>query len=225
MKVLIVEDDLRIAKPLQEELQQQRLVVNIATDGLEGWEMHLLQPYDLILLDLMLPKLSGVELCRRLRKTGFSGSILMLTAMGEKQDRIHGLDCGADDYVVKPFDLDELNARIRALLRRGTADTATLTVGKLAIDTRACSVAYNEIPISFTATEYRILVHFVRHQNAIFSKHELIDRLWSFDETPSDAVIKTHIKSLRQKMVAAGCNTDLISTVYGFGYKFNEQFE
>lgn len=225
MKVLIVEDDIRIAKPLLEELQHQRFVVNVAADGEQAWEMHLSEPYDLILLDLMLPKLSGIDLCRRLRETGFAGSILMLTAMGEKQDRILGLDCGADDYVVKPFDLDELNARIRALLRRGTASSVTLTAGKLLVDTRACTVTYDGRNVPITATEYRILLNFLRNPGTTFSKHDLIERLWAFDETPSDAVIKTHIKSLRQKMLSAGCDADLISTVYGFGYKLNEQFK
>ena len=224
MKVLLVEDDIRIAKPLMEELQHQNMIVNLAQDGQIAWDMHLSENYDLILLDLMLPKISGIELCRRLRETGFGGAIMMLTAMGEKQDKILGLDSGADDYIVKPFDLDELSARVRAILRRGTSASVLITLGALSVDTRACNVAYNSKTVELTPTEYRLLMNFLRNPHTTFSKHDLIERLWSFDETPSDAVVKTHIKGLRQKLQVAGCPNDLISTIYGFGYKLNVDF-
>lgn len=224
LKVLIVEDDIRIAKPLMEELQHQLMVVNLAADGELAWQMHLGETYDLILLDLMLPKLGGVDLCRKLRDTGFNGAIVMLTAMGEKQDRILGLDSGADDYIVKPFDIDELSARIRAVLRRSPSANAILTLGGLSVDTRACIVAYHDKVIDLTPTEYRLLMNFLRNPHQTFSKRDLIERLWSFDETPSDAVIKTHIKGLRQNLKLSGCTDNLISTIYGFGYKLNVEF-
>lgn len=224
LKVLLVEDDIRIAKPLMEELQHQNMIVNLAPDGQAAWDMHLSENYDLILLDLMLPKISGIDLCRRLRETGFGGAIMMLTAMGEKQDKILGLDSGADDYIVKPFDIDELSARVRAILRRGTSASVLITLGALSVDTRACIVTYNSKTVELTPTEYRLLMNFLRNPHTTFSKHDLIERLWSFDETPSDAVVKTHIKGLRQKLHMAGCPNDLISTIYGFGYKLNVDF-
>ncbi len=224
MKVLIVEDDIRIARPLIEDLQHQHMVVNHAFDGEQAWEMHLGEIYDLILLDWMLPKLSGIELCQRLRDHGYAGSILMLTARGEKQERILGLDSGADDYIVKPFDVDELGARIRALLRRGTASKSIWTHQALAVDTRAFTATYRGAVVDLTPTEYRLVMHFLRNPQTTFSKHDLIEKLWSLDATPSGAVIKTHIKGLRQKLLAAGCRSDLVTTVYGFGYKLNVDF-
>jgi DNA-binding response OmpR family regulator len=224
LKILIVEDDVRLAKPLIEELQNQHMVVNLAADGEAAWHMHQSDTYDLILLDLMLPKLSGTELCRRLRDTGYRGAIMMLTALGEKQDRINGLDTGADDYVVKPFDIDELSARIRALLRRGTSASSTVSLGRLTVDTRACTVTYDRNIVDCTPTEYRLMMNFLRNPNTIFSKHDLIEKLWSFDETPSDSVVKTHIKGLRHKLHQAGCKNELVKTVYGFGYKLNADF-
>lgn len=225
MKVLIVEDDIRIAKPLMEDLEHQRMLVNLAVDGEQAWEMHLSEDYDLILLDWMLPRLSGIDLCRRLRDSGYAGAILMLTARCEKQERILGLDSGADDYLVKPFDVDELGARVRALLRRGTAAMTMWGHGALSVDTRGCSVSYAGNRVDVTPTEYRLLMNFLRNPKTTFSKHDLIERLWSFDDIPSEAVIKTHIKSLRHRLSAAGCRTDLITTVYGFGYKLNVDFQ
>lgn len=224
MKLLIVEDDIRIAKPLMEDLQHQHLLVEIATDGEQAWQMHLSEDYDLILLDWMLPKLSGIDLCQRLRDTGYTGSILMLTARGEKQERILGLDSGADDYIVKPFDIDELGARVRALLRRGKSAKTEWHHGELSVDTRACRVLYKKCAVDVTATEYRLLMNFMRNPQTTFSKHDLIEKLWSVDDSPSEAVIKTHIMSLRQKLSAAGCKADLITTVYGFGYRLNGDF-
>ncbi len=224
MKVLVVEDDIRIAKPIIEDLQNQRMVVNHALDGEMAWEMHLSEVYDLILLDLMLPKVTGLELCRRMRAHGFTGAILMLTARGEKSEKIHGLDSGADDYIVKPFDIDELGARIRALLRRGRGAEATYTFYGLNVDTRDCKVMYNSRLVELTPTEYRLLMHFLRNPKGTFSKQDLIDRLWSIEAPPGDAVIKTNINVLRQKLHAAGCKADIIQTVYGFGYKLNAEF-
>lgn len=225
MKILVVEDDLSISKPIVEDLEHSHMVVSSVSDGETAWQMCLSENYDLILLDWMLPKLSGIELCRRLRDTGYAGSILMLTARGEKEDRIHGLDNGADDYLVKPFDIDELEARVRALLRRGTATTSELRLGKLCVDTRACRVRYQDTLIDLTPTEYRLVMNFLRNPDLIFSKHDLIDRLWTYEDPPSYAVIKTHIKAIRQKLLAAGCKLDLITTVYGFGYKLNVDFQ
>lgn len=220
MKILIIEDDERIAQPLIEELKHQNYVVDFAADGELGLDMATAGQYDVILLDLMLPKLNGVALCQQLRDSGNTSSILMLTARGDKEDKIHGLDAGADDYLTKPFDIDELLARIRALSRRGSTQRKTvLDVGNLHIDTRNCEVTYGEEKVDLTPTEYRIIVLFARNPSIIFKGEDLIDRLWSFEDAPGKEAVKTHIKTLRRKLESAGASRDLIETVYGFGYR------
>jgi len=220
LKVLIVEDDLRIAKPITEDLEHQQLIVDHAVDGEEAWQLCMANEYDLVLLDVMLPKLNGIELCRRLRQNGYSKSILIITARGDKNEKILGLDSGADDYVVKPFDLDELGARVRALIRRNSDHRQSiLQWGELIVDVRRCFVSYREQQVELTPTEYRLLVHFLRHPDKAFSQHELIEKLWSFDMTPTDSVIKAHIKGLRKKLRSIGCTNDVIETVYGMGYR------
>lgn len=225
MKVLIVEDDIAIAKPLKEDLEHQQLVVDIADDGETAWQMQQEGQYDLVLVDWMLPKLDGIELCRRMRESGYTGGILILTAKGEKDDRIYGLDAGADDYIVKPFDVDELGARVRALLRRGKNLKTSWTMGKLTVDARACVVMYGDNKVELTPTEYRLIMHFLRSPDVTFNKRDLLESLWPTNESPTEAVIKTHIKGLRHKLTAAGAKHDLIRTVYGFGYRLNVEFE
>lgn len=220
MKILIIEDDERIASPVREELEHQCYVVDIAVEGNIGLEMARTGDYDIILLDLMLPVLDGFSICKQLREEGNSSAILMLTARGEKHDKISGLDSGADDYITKPFDLDELSARIRALSRRsGTQRKTLINCGRLQIDTALCQVLYEETIVDLTPTEYRILLHFARNPGAIFNGEELIERLWSSNESPGRETIKTHMKTLRKKLASAGGNKDVIETVYGFGYR------
>jgi DNA-binding response OmpR family regulator len=222
MRLLIVEDDIRITTPLKEDLENQSFLVDVAHDGHAAWDMYRQNQYDLVLLDWMVPGISGAELCSRMRQNGFDRGILMLTARGEKHDKIFCLDSGADDYVVKPFDIDELGARIRALVRRAGGAKDGLKHGRLSIDLRACTALYAGSPLDLTPTEYRLLLQFVRNPKRVFSKAELVERVWSVDDMPSESVIKTHIKSLRQKLMAAGSKKDLIATIYGFGYRLNE---
>lgn len=220
MKILIVEDDDRIAVPIKEDLQNQHYLVDIAKDGECGLALSTASRYDLVLLDVMLPKLDGIELCQRLRQSGYTGPILMLTARASKADKIHGLDSGADDYLVKPFDIDELNAHIRALLRRGSETQASkLEHGPLVMDLTACSVSFENRPVELTPTEYRILMLFLRNPERIFNRVELFEKLWLLHETPTDAVVKAHIKGLRNKLQTAGAPRDIIETVHGFGYR------
>lgn len=220
VKILIVEDDERIAVPLKEELQHQNYVVDLALDGLQGLEMATHGQYDIILLDLMLPKISGFSLCKQLRDSGNSSAILMLTARSAKQDKVVGLDCGADDYLTKPFDLDELSARIRALSRRSIGQRKSLIAcGPLQIDTASCVVTYREKVIDVTRTEYRLLVHFALNPETTFNGEELLDKLWSQEFAGGKETIKTHIKTLRKKLSAAGIKDAVIETVYGFGYR------
>lgn len=223
MKILIVEDDAGIYVPIKEDLENQKYLVDVADDGEAGYAQAKKENYDLVLLDLMLPKMNGFELCRKLRQEGYQGQILMLTARRSKEDKIEGLDSGADDYLIKPFDIDELGARIRALLRRSvTMVSSNLSVGKLTININRSTASYADTVLDLTPTEYRILIHFLRHPQQTFNRMQLIDSLWMFHESPSDGVIKVHIQGLRRKLTQAGAPQDIIETVYGFGYRLKE---
>ncbi|MEM6614762.1 MAG: response regulator transcription factor [Cyanobacteria bacterium P01_C01_bin.72] len=222
MRILIVEDDDRIAKPLAEDLRYQHHVVEVATDGLEGWEYSQAIDYDLILLDLMLPKLDGIKLCQQLRQARYNALILMLTAKDTTSDKIIGLDAGADDYLVKPFDIGELAARIRALCRR-SAETKppVLTYGKLYLDPASNEVSYGDRILTLTPKEYMILELFMRNRDRVFSRSEILDKLWEIDRViaAGDRTIRTHITNLRHKLKEAGLKEDCIETVYGMGYR------
>ena len=220
MKILLVEDDDRIAAALIEALTDYHYVVDVALDGEQGFEFVQTFPYELLILDVMLPKLNGLELCQKVRRYGYKMPVLMLTARDTYADKVTGLDVGADDYVVKPFDLNELLARIRALLRRGTADlTMFLECGLLQLNPNTYEVTYAGDLLHLTPKEYRILELLLRHRDRTFSKAEIIEHLWSFAEPPNEETVKVHIRSLRQKLKQAGATTDLIETIYGLGYK------
>jgi DNA-binding response OmpR family regulator len=220
MKVLIVEDDERIAEPLKEELEHQHNLVRLAFDGEVGLKLALEDNYDLILLDVMLPKLSGIEVCQQLRSAGCKSAVLMLTALDKTANKIIGLDAGADDYLVKPFEVDELLARIRAVMRRNLGAIDPLfEFGDVVLDPTACEVRSKGRLISLTPTEYRLLANFLKHPGKIFSKEDLIARLWLPDEHPTESVVKAHIKGLRNKLHAADAPRDMVETVYGFGYR------
>jgi len=220
MKILLVEDDKPIAEALVTTLKHQNHVVDVATDGLLGLELAESCDYDLLLLDVMLPKLDGISLCRKLRSSGYQMPILLLTAKDSTEDKVKGLDAGADDYLVKPFDLPELTARIRALLRRGIAPLPpVLEWGALQLNPSNCDVTYNNQPVTLTPTEYRLLELFMRNSTRVYSRSAILDHLWSFDEPPSEDTIRSHIKGLRQKLKSSGAPTDVIETVYGLGYR------
>jgi DNA-binding response OmpR family regulator len=224
MKILVVEDDDRIADALVEDLSDRNYVVEVAHDGQAGWDLLDAFTYDLILLDVMLPKLDGISLCRRLRSQGCTTPVLMLTARDTVGDRVLGLDAGADDYLVKPFDLQELSARIRALLRRGSsALPPVLEWGELRLDPSTCEVSYGNLPLSLSPTEYRILEFFLRHGRRVFSRAQILEQLWSFDQIPEESTVKAHIRSLRQKLEVAGAPADFIETVYGLGYRLKQK--
>ena len=178
----------------------------------------------MILLDVMMPQMDGMTLCRNLRKQGISIPILMLTAKDTLNDKIEGLDAGADDYLIKPFELEELSARIRALLRRGTTTTApVLTWGDLSLDPSTCEVFYNEQSLSLSPKEYKLLEFFLRNGRRVFSRAQILEHLWSFEQVPEEATVKAHIRGLRQKLEAAGAPSDIIETVYGLGYRLKER--
>ena len=224
MRILIVEDDDRIAQPLAEDLKHQNHAVDIARDGIEGWEYAQAANYDLILLDLMLPKLDGIALCKRLRDIKCNAYILMLTARDTTADKVVGLDAGADDYLVKPFELEELEARIRALSRRSQETRqATLTHGDLQLDPSSYNVTYAGKGISLTHREYMILECFLRNPTQVLTRAAILDKLWEFDKLSGEETVKTHLTNLRKKLKAAGSPDNFIETVYGVGYRLSSK--
>jgi DNA-binding response OmpR family regulator len=221
MKILLVEDDKITANMLTQALNVHNYTVNTAADGETGLQLAQLYDYDLILLDVMIPKLDGISLCRELRARGSQKPILLLTALDSSKDRVQGLEAGADDYVAKPFNLPELLARIRALLRRGKAilSTTALTWEKLQVNVDTTEVTYGEKLLHLTPKEYNLLELFLRNPRRIFSRSAMLDRVWSAGEFPQEEAVTAHIKGLRQKLKAAGMTVDLIETVYGLGYR------
>ncbi|HEY9608178.1 response regulator [Allocoleopsis sp.] len=220
MKILLVEDDEPTAWALERALNEHHYTVNLATDGQIGLELATSFDYDLILLDFLIPKLDGISLCRKLRLQGYQKPILLLTAKDSNADIVRGLDAGADDYVIKPYNNKELMARIRALLRRGnTPVTSVLTWGELRVNPVLVEVTFREQPLSLTPKEYSLLQLFLRNPQRIFSRSAIIDSLWSLDDSPTENAVTVHIKDLRQKLRASGATEEIIETVYGLGYR------
>ena len=220
MRVLFVDDDDAFATLLGAQLGSQNYVVDRVSDGEAGWAYAATFEYDLIVLDWVLPQLSGIHLCERLRAQGDDTPILLLTAKDEQTDKIKGLEAGADDYVVKPFDIEELLARIRVLLRRSPADSAPIfSWGELCLDSASCEVTYRHQPVALTAKEYSLLELFLRHSNQVFNAKALLDRTWSSEEFPSESTVRSHIRGLRQKLKRVGAPADFIETVHGLGYR------
>ena len=220
MRILIVEDDELVAQSLTIALNEHYYAVDVAKDGRMGWEYATTCKYDLIILDIMLPILNGIHFCHQLRSSGSMTPILLVTAHGDKEKLVEGLDAGADDYVMKPFDLKELLARLRALLRRGQSSLPpTLNWGNLKLDPNACEVKWQEKLLKLTPKEYSLLELLLRNPKRIYSSSALIDHLWSLDTPPSEDTIRSHVKGLRNKLKSAKVTDDPIETVYGIGYR------
>jgi len=220
MKILIVEDDNPLAATLSAILREHHYAVDRASDGQEALDLIEAFPYELLLLDIMLPKLDGISVCRQLRRRGYQLPILLLTARDTSTDKIVGLDAGADDYLVKPLEWQELLARIRALVRRGSSPLqAILGWGDLCLEPNIYQVTYGEQLLHLTPKEYSLLEIFLRHPHQVFSCDRLLEHLWSFKEPLSNVTIRSHIKGLRQKLSAAGAPANLIQTVYALGYR------
>ncbi|MEK9511103.1 MULTISPECIES: response regulator [Limnospira] len=226
MRILLVEDDLHLADALVAMLTSQKYQVDLVNDGQQGWEYIQSSSYDLVLLDIELPLLDGISLCHQLRSHNFQVPILLLTARNNQQDKVKGLDAGADDYMVKPLDIAELSARIRALLRRSSeATSSVLTYEKMVLDTSTCDVSYNGKPLKLTPKEYGLLELLMGNRQRTFSIDKILDKLWTFDDPPSANTVRAHIKGLRQKLKAAGAGAEFIETVYGLGYRLNQNLE
>lgn len=224
MKILLVEDDLHTRELIAATLLSHWYAVDAIGDGVVGLEMATQWNYDLILLDILLPNLNGLEVCRRLRSQDCQTPILMLTTKDSTADIVAGLDAGADDYLVKTGDSAQLLARVRALLRRSgsTSLSPVLTWGLLCLDPASARVTYNQHTIALRPKEYALLELFLRYPQRIFSRSVIIDHLWSAEDIPVEGVITNLIKDLRQRLKSAGMTTDAIETVYGLGYRLKE---
>lgn len=222
MRILLVEDNESLAKAVATALLDQRYTVDIVRDGETAWQQVNILAYDLILMDIMLPQLDGVSLCRRLRSHGHSTPILMLTGRDTTTDKVASLDAGADDYLVKPVDLQELLARIRALLRRGSSlSPPVLEWGNLHLDPSTYEVTYQNQYLHLTPKEYSLLELFLRNGRRVLSRSVIIEHLWSLDDPPEEDTVKAHVKSLRHKLKAVGAPSDIIETVRSVGYRLN----
>ncbi|MCW5319261.1 response regulator [Nostoc sp. KVJ3] len=232
MRILVVEDDVQLAEMLMEALTDRQYVVDIAQDGEEAWDYIKVLEYDLVVLDITLPKLDGVSFCQRLRSpmVGRSSSrnitipVLMLTARDTLGDKITGLDAGADDYMVKPFEMPELMARVRALLRRNSAATSSSDFGwgSLRLNSSTYEVTYADQPLHLTPKEFALLELMVSSGRRVLSRAGIIERIWSLDDPPSEETVKSHIKSLRYKLKDVGAADDFIETVHGLGYRLKQ---
>ncbi|MEC4804784.1 MAG: response regulator [Jaaginema sp. PMC 1079.18] len=222
MRLLLVEDDEVQAHTIKQALIAQGYVVDGAADGEEGWDFIEAFTYDLMLLDVSLPKLDGITLCRRVRDRGDNVPILLLTARSSSTDKVAGLDAGADDYVVKPCTGRELFARIRALLRRRNASSAPLlTWDKVTLDPSSRELFYDGQPIALSPKEYNLLELFLRNPRRVLTHSAILEHLWSFEDPPSEGTVRAHIKRLRHKLKKAGV-TEMIETIYGVGYRLKE---
>ena len=225
MRILLIEDDEILADRLVESLTHQQYVVDAIADGNDGLEYALSAAYDLIISDVRLPGMDGITLCRHLREANCATPILLMTAKDAPDERIRGLDAGADDHLTKPLNLEELQARVRALLRRGEVATETvLEAGPLRLDPISCQITYADAPLKLTPKEYSLLELFLRSPNRVFSRSHIIEHLWSFDDPPLEDSVKAHIKGLRRKLKQVGA-ADWIENVYGIGYRFTPQLD
>ncbi len=227
MKILLVEDDATIAKAIAEALGDKGYSVEAVHDGLSALAFAEIGAFDLIILDLSLPKLDGLGVCRRLRQQGIGVPVLMLTARDTTADKVTGLDAGADDYIVKPFETSELLARVRALLRRRQLPfVQTLTWGKLRLKLDSCEVFYDSQPLQLTPKEYALLELFLKNGSRILSRQLILEKIWALeDDPPGEDTVKAHLRSLRQKLRQAGAPPNLVETVYGLGYRLNPNLQ
>jgi two-component system response regulator MprA len=218
-RILIVEDDLRLAATLERVLAAEGLDVQLAGDGVEALRRAREHPPDLVVLDVMLPGLDGIGVCRRLRATSAQIPILLLTALGGTEERVRGLDSGADDYLVKPFAYQELLARVRALLRR-TRPADHLRFADLVLEPASREAWRGSRPIVLTTTEFELLRHFLRHPRQVLTREQLLDAVWA-GEPESDNVVAVYIGYVRQKLEQAG-EPRLLHTIRGAGYALRE---
>lgn len=225
MRILVVEDEHRIANTIKKGLEQERHVVDVVYDGTGGFDLASTEEYDLIILDLMLPGMDGLTVCRQLRNQQIQTPILILTAKGQIQDKVAGLDLGADDYLTKPFSFEELIARIRALGRRPKNSFETvLTVVDLKLDPKLYVVERAGKKIKLSNKEFALLEYLMRHAGQILTKEQIISHVWNYDDNILPNTVEVYIRNLRNKIDRPFIKSKkpLIATIRGFGYKIGD---
>jgi len=227
MKVLLIEDEEGLIITLTDRLRSENFDVTTAADGEVGLSLALTESFDLIILDVMLPKKNGLDVCRDLRQKGISTPVLMLTAKGETIDKVLGLKLGADDYLTKPFEVIELLARIEALLRRSPNtnynSTEGFRFGDVSVDFKRAEVVKNNQMVELSAMEFKLLHFLIENRGAVHSRNKLLDEVWGYDAMPSTRTVDVHVAWLRQKLETNPRHPHFIQTVHGFGYKFKDE--
>jgi heavy metal response regulator len=223
MKILVVEDEKKVAKLLQQGLEEEQYEVAVVHDGEQGRTMGLTGAYDLIILDILLPKVDGISVLRDLREKHVGTPVLMLTARSSTENKVEGLESGADDYLTKPFAFSELNARVKALLRRGSAEKSTvLKVGDLHLDTVSHKAKRGERVIDLTAREYALLEYFMRNSNRVLTRTIISEHIWNYNFDTGTNVVDVYINHLRSK-IDDGAEKKLLHTVRGVGYVLKDE--
>lgn len=223
MRILIIEDEKTLADSIKTGLTDEHFAVDVLYDGVSGYEQAAVEDYDLIILDVMLPKMDGLTVCQKLREENVATPIIMLTAKDSVEDKVKGLDTGADDYLVKPFAFDELLARVRALTRRQGNRQPVLTIDDLVLNPSTHKVERNGKEITLTSKEYILLEYFMRNPNHVLSREQIITHVWDFSENLQSNIIDVLIKRLREKIDKPfPKKKPLFVTARGFGYKIEE---
>lgn len=220
MNILLVEDEPTVISLIQRGLTEQNISVSVALDGSTGLQMAKHHSFDMVLLDIMLPGMNGIEVCKALRKDNISTPILMLTALGSTENVVTGLDSGADDYLAKPFKLSELYARIRALGRRRSAplkEENILEIGELRLNTLTKNATRDHKPVTLTATEYKLLEYFMKNANRVLSRMEILEHVWDINFNMGTNVVDVYVNYLRKK-IDKDFETKMIHTLVGMGY-------
>jgi len=225
MALLLVEDEPNVVSVIKRGLADYGFDVSVAGNGLTGLQMALSHPFDLLILDVMLPGMDGIQICRRVREKNTHVPILMLTALDSTENIVTGLDSGADDYMVKPFKIAELAARLRTLMRRRSNEaepaSTVYKIADLEVDVEAKTVAQNQIPLNLTPTEYRLLEYFIKNQKKVLSRIQILENVWDIDFNLGTNVVDVYVNYLRKKLEKNSPHK-LINTVFGMGYMMKE---
>ncbi len=222
MKILLIEDESELRKSIKQYLHQEGYVVESAADFIKASEKTVIYDYDCVLVDITLPKGNGLDIVKQLKDMGSKAGIIIISAKNSSTDKIKGLDLGADDYLAKPFDLAELNSRIKALIRRRNFDgNKSIVVNEITILPEQRQVSVNSELVTLTAKEYDLLLFFISNKNRVVSKNTIAEHLWGDDSDQMDShdFIYVHLRNLRKKLMDKGC-TDYVQTIYGIGYNF-----
>jgi DNA-binding response OmpR family regulator len=222
-RVLIIEDDIAILRGLKDNLEAEHFEVSSENDGAKGYQMAKKRQFDVILLDIMLPSMNGMEICKQLRSDGIQAPILMLTSKGTELDKVMGLEIGADDYLTKPFSIRELIARVKALLRRQATVVSNLdeyTIDDIHLDFKKQEARKGIKVVSFSAKEYELLKYFVEREGQVITRAQLLDDVWGYESTPTTRTVDNYILGLRKKLETHPSKPKHLLTIHTAGYKF-----